>query len=234
MSKHTKGIPYTLLPEAFLEWEKKTSDTLDFKKTYVDIAGDLKAGVMLAHIIYWSLPDKSGDLKLRVEKDGHFWIAVRRIDWWERVRLTEHEADTAIRKLLKAGLVVKKCYKFNGEPTVHVRLEVANFLAMWEKITQQKKTNSPTMSEPNTQSAGNGNGLKPKNVIPAKPQNDLGPWQESPSPFPKVPVTETSAINSNRKYNKDNLSKNNLSETIQSSSVFSDSSESWSADEMPF
>jgi len=42
----------------FLSWELTTRDTIDFKKIYVDIAGDLIAGLLLSQIIYWHLPSK--------------------------------------------------------------------------------------------------------------------------------------------------------------------------------
>ena len=36
----------------FLAWEKASRDSIDFKKIYVDVAGDLIAGLLLSQIIY--------------------------------------------------------------------------------------------------------------------------------------------------------------------------------------
>ena len=51
----------------FLAWRTNTRDTIDFKKIYVDMVGDLIAGLMLGRIIYWYLPDKE---ELCVKKTG--------------------------------------------------------------------------------------------------------------------------------------------------------------------
>jgi hypothetical protein len=51
----------------FLAWEKATCDIVDFKRIYVDMAGDLVTGLMLSQLVYWCLlPDGKGESKLRV------------------------------------------------------------------------------------------------------------------------------------------------------------------------
>lgn len=80
---------------AFLAWEKETKDVLDFKTTYVDVAGDLNAGLMLSEIIYWYLPSRDGKTRLRVHRNGFDWIASRRYEWWDRIRLSTKQADRA-------------------------------------------------------------------------------------------------------------------------------------------
>ena len=50
----------------FLTWEKTTWDTVDFKRIYVDMAGDRVAGLMLSQLVYWCLlPNKNGKSKLQ-------------------------------------------------------------------------------------------------------------------------------------------------------------------------
>ena len=40
----------------FLEWERRSRDTIDVKRCYVDVAGGLVAGVLLSQVVYWFLP----------------------------------------------------------------------------------------------------------------------------------------------------------------------------------
>ena len=47
--------------QEFIAWEQVSRDTIDVKRCYVDIAGDLVAGILLSQIVYWHLPDKDGN-----------------------------------------------------------------------------------------------------------------------------------------------------------------------------
>ena len=73
----------------FLLWETASRDTIDFKTIYVDMAGDLIAGLMLSQIIYWYLPAKDGSSKLRICRDNYYWIAKGREDWWDEIRISK-------------------------------------------------------------------------------------------------------------------------------------------------
>lgn len=109
--------------EEFLAREAQNRDCIDFKKCYVDIAGkDLQAGLLLSQIIYWFLRDKQGKTKLRVVKDDKIWLAKKRTDWWDEVRLSAMQFDRAIKVLEREGLVETKVYKFDGCPTKHIRI----------------------------------------------------------------------------------------------------------------
>ncbi len=103
----------------FLAWEKASRDSIDFKKIYVDVAGDLIAGLLLSQIIYWHLPDKSGRTKLRVYKQEKLWLAKQRTDWWEEIRITAKQYDRAIKNLQKLGIVEVWNTMFNAKNTPH-------------------------------------------------------------------------------------------------------------------
>jgi hypothetical protein len=120
--------------ESFLRWEAQSRDTIDFKKAYVDIAGDVVAGLMLSQIIYWYLPSHGGDEKLRVERDGKKWLVKTRDDWWAECRLSPREADRARKNLEGLGILEVKVYKFNGSPTQHLRILKDRFLELWQKV----------------------------------------------------------------------------------------------------
>jgi len=115
----------------FLKWEMTTRDTIDVKKIYIDMAGDVLAGLMLSQIVYWYLPDKYGRSKLRVKKGEHFWIAKKHEDWWEEIRLTPNQARRALRILKEKHLVVTTVKKFNGSPHTHIRIDYKQFMWNW-------------------------------------------------------------------------------------------------------
>jgi hypothetical protein len=118
--------------EEFLAWEGTSPDTVDFKTIYVDMAGDVIAGLLLSQIVYWYLPSKKdGRPKLRVYKDGHYWIAKARKDWWDELRIRAKRADRALSILEKKGLIVTAVYKFNRAPTTHIRIVKEKFLTAW-------------------------------------------------------------------------------------------------------
>lgn len=125
----------TLTPESvdplvsqFINWEQSSRDTIDFKKAYVDMADDLVAGLVLSQIVYWHLPGRDGVTRLRISRDGELWIAKRREDWWEEIRITVKQLDRALKILEKKNLVVTALYHFNDKPTKHVRLNWSIFV----------------------------------------------------------------------------------------------------------
>lgn len=141
--------------DTFLEWEQATNDILDFKKVYVDMAGSINAGLMLSHIVYWYLPNAQGETKLRVYRNGHHWIACRRYEWWERIRLNIKQADSALKALEQRGLIKKQTFKFNGEPTVHVRLVKAVFVRHWQQALHFPPQN-PNLPKQDKSNSSNG------------------------------------------------------------------------------
>ena len=126
---------------AFLRWEAKTRDTLDIKKTYIDMAGDLVAGVLLSQIVYWYLPSKDGKSKITIHKNEKEWIAKSRHEWWDECRVSPKQVDRALRELSKAGIVETKIYKFNGYPTKHIRIMKDKFLTLWNGLVFTETVN---------------------------------------------------------------------------------------------
>ena len=126
----------------FLLWESSSRDTIDLKRVYIDMAdGDILAGLALSEILYWHLPDKQGDSKLRVFHEGRWWIASRRYEWWSRTRMTPRQSDRALAILKKNQIIAIKTYKFNGDPTKHVRLDEEKFLALFWSILENPSKN---------------------------------------------------------------------------------------------
>ncbi|WP_088110497.1 conserved phage C-terminal domain-containing protein [Bacillus wiedmannii] len=92
---------------------------------YVDITGDLIAGILLGQIVYWYMPNEQGKSKLRVKKNGEFWLAKSREDWRNEIRITPKQYDRAIKILIEKGFVEVKKFKFNGAPTNHIKLNIS-------------------------------------------------------------------------------------------------------------
>lgn len=111
--------------EEFLKWEEASRDTIDVKRCYIDLAGDLVTGILLSQIIYWYLPSKRGESRLRIKRrDGKHWMAKGRRDWWDECRVTPKQFDRSIGILRAKGLVETRLWKFRGSPTLHVCLNM--------------------------------------------------------------------------------------------------------------
>lgn len=143
----------------FLTWEKTSRDTIDFKKIYVDITGDLIAGLLLSQIIYWHLPNKEGKSKLRVFKKGKPCIAKSRFDWWEETRLNPTQVDKGLRVFREKGIARTEIYKFNGAPTTHIFLNEKKLLSLINKELKTPKEN-PKLENTNMEIRKQGHGNK--------------------------------------------------------------------------
>ena len=127
----------------FLQWERGTRDTIDLKKTYIDIADDLAGGVLLSQIIYYYLPDRNGkDSKLRVVKNDKLWIAKRREDWWNECRIKPKQVDRILKELKRKGLIETKVFKFAGTPTTHIRLIEETFMKKLNTLMRENESSS--------------------------------------------------------------------------------------------
>lgn len=130
----------------FLLWEKNSRDTIDFKKIYIDITGDLIAGLLLSQIIYWNLPDQNGKSKLKVYKQNKYWLAKQRNDWWEEIRITEKQYDRAIKILKEKQIVEVENTMFDGKRTPHIYLNQKMLIKLLkEQINLQKQGTSTVL-----------------------------------------------------------------------------------------
>lgn len=122
--------------------------TIALKIIYIDICKvynnknelikdcDIISGLLLSQVIFWHLPSKDGYSKLRVEKNGRWWIAKRRTDWKKEIRISERQYDRAIKILSKDGLgiVDVEIYKFAGVPMPHIAL---NYNVLFDLLNKQ-------------------------------------------------------------------------------------------------
>lgn len=131
---------------------------------YVDITGDLIEGTLLSQILYWFNPDKNGNLKVRILKDGYYWIAKQRKDWQDEIRITERQYDRAIKSLKDKGFVILSKYKFNSMPTIHIRPDYDNInkaVDKWkENVAKEIVESEPEVFQWCLPKVSNGNNTK--------------------------------------------------------------------------
>lgn len=130
--------------KSFVVWERSTRDTIDVKRCYIDITGDLVTGILFSQIIYWFLPNRRNKLKVKIQKQGRYWLCKGREDWWDECRITEYQFDRAIKVLCKKGLTLKKTFKFNGTPKVHITI---NFEVLRDALKEYYKTQKNLLSD---------------------------------------------------------------------------------------
>ena len=87
----------------------------------IDAAGDLIAGILLDRIIYLLSPEIDGKTE-RIERDGYTWIARRRADWKDEIRISAKQDDRAAKILERKGFIVTKTFRLGGDPTTHIRI----------------------------------------------------------------------------------------------------------------
>jgi len=117
----------------FLEWTEIESDSILIKRIYIDIAGSLSAGVMLSQIIYWHLPAKNSESRLRINKNGRFWLVKKNSDWWDECRIKPTTARRNLETLRDLKIIDLELHKFQSFPTVHIALNVDNLQILIEK-----------------------------------------------------------------------------------------------------
>lgn len=114
---------------------------------YVDITEDLIAGILLGQIVYWYMPNEQGKSKLRVKKNGEFWLAKGREDWREEIRITPKQYDRAIKILINKNLVEVQKFKFNGAPTNHIKLNISEVTQRVKSILTFGENPNPPLGE---------------------------------------------------------------------------------------
>lgn len=89
---------------------------------FVDALGDHLAALVASRIYWWCVvPSKNGKTKLRVIKDGQYWLAKSHADWEAELGLTRRQVGRVMEMLTRAGLITTMVTMFNGAPTTHIQ-----------------------------------------------------------------------------------------------------------------
>lgn len=134
--------------QGFLAWEAASRDTIDVKRCYIDVAGDLVAGVLLSQIVFWHLRGRDGQQRLNVQRDGHWWLAKPRTAWWDECRISPKQFDRACGVLDQNGkhVIVSAVYRFHGETMKHVRVDWDVFVPVLASVVEAKSGITQTVN----------------------------------------------------------------------------------------
>ncbi len=98
-----------------------------FRRQFVEMAGDFRAGAMLSQIWYW-FDNADGTnhprATFRDMEEGHLWLNKSHNDWVKELGLSEWEARNAVKKLVDMGLVITKVLQtpWHESPSTCLRL----------------------------------------------------------------------------------------------------------------
>jgi len=140
-----------------LEW--LNSQAIAFRKWFVDISGDLVAGLMLSQIHYWHGQDEHGNPRLKVKRGGHLWLCKADNEWWDEIRITEKQARRARNILTEKGLIVCERHRFNNVPKTHIRINKPTFMLELVKLIkglQESKARFAPQGESDSPHRANG------------------------------------------------------------------------------
>lgn len=99
----------------------RTSEGIHYRKEYHELLGDVVAALVMSQIHYWYSPTKEGKSKLRVLKDGQWWIAKSVHEWAEECGLSYKQVRRALEMLEQVGLVEIQTFRYNKVPLTHLR-----------------------------------------------------------------------------------------------------------------
>ena len=125
----------------WLASEEAARDAITLKRIYIKINdGNLFDGVMFSQIMFWHGRNKeTGERRMKIQKQGHLWLAKKYSDWLEECGINEHTAKKCITRIKKRGLIVTKLWKFNNTPVLHMRID-------WDEFERRIMSNRPERS----------------------------------------------------------------------------------------
>jgi hypothetical protein len=112
---------------------------------------DVMAGLMLSQIVYWHLPSKiTGDSKLRICKDGMWWLSKSHREWTLECGLSRKQSSRCLALLEARGLITTKVFAFNTAPTIHLRLSLLSGKSLLKDVPTAAELAAGTLPEKNT------------------------------------------------------------------------------------
>ncbi len=127
-----------------------------------------------------------------MQRDGHWWLAKAREDWWNECRLTPKQFDRAIRHLEAKHLTVAQVYKWQRVNTKHIRVDWAGLLQALSLLDAEKeKVVGFRRREPVPSSS------KPRRGISAVQSGELPISQSSRLPISqssRLPISQSSGF----------------------------------------
>lgn len=116
---------------SFWELEAQLQPVL-MRREYVEITAGLASAILLSQLVYWFKPGKNGKPKLTIVREGRYWLAKTRTEWFEECGLTLKMYRNAIADLVDLGLVEVRHWKFGNDRTSHYWLDLGALAALLE------------------------------------------------------------------------------------------------------
>ena len=106
---------------------------IDVLAGLVRMAGNGAGGLILSQLHYWTADDRNGQTRLRMYRDGRWWLAKQYQDFAEETGLTPRQVRSAVDRLRGQGVIQTSTYRFDGLRTLHLRFDDAGFERVWEE-----------------------------------------------------------------------------------------------------
>ncbi len=122
-----------LRPSASFGWTELQSDGIKVYGTTVKMVPRPETAIILSQLCYWSGTDSQGRCRLRVHRNGEYWIAKTDDELAGETGLTSRQVRSSIDWLVRNQLVVKEVFRFGGRPTKHLLINAEEFANRWEQ-----------------------------------------------------------------------------------------------------
>lgn len=87
---------------------------------YFDYFKDITVAIFLSQLHYWYMPDRNGKSKLRVQKNGKWYLVKSYLEWYNETRLSQKQVTRALTILRDSGVLEVTVMRFNGLTTNHI------------------------------------------------------------------------------------------------------------------
>ena len=115
---------------ALVETLRRLGRVVAYYPELTDLTGSATATLLLCQLIYWT----------GKQADPAGWIYKTQADWWEELRLTRSEQETARKRLREAGFIEEQR---RGIPArLYFRLRVAAINEAWSALQTRMRDSS--------------------------------------------------------------------------------------------
>lgn len=134
--------------DGWIASEGSDHDAIKVKRIYIDLNdGNLYDGILFSQIMYWHGRNReTGKPRLSINRDGHLWLAKSYDDWWDECRINAATARKCVERIIKRDLLVKRLWKFDNRPIVHLRVNVEAFEQQLNYLLHEQGSIRPVVS----------------------------------------------------------------------------------------
>lgn len=137
--------------DGWLASESNDHDAIKVKRIYIDLNdGNLYDGILFSQIMYWHGRNReTGKPRLQIQRDGYLWLAKSYGDWWDECRINAATARKCIDRIVTRDLLIKRVWKFDKTPTLHIRVNIEAFEHQLNYLLQERASICPVVSDGN-------------------------------------------------------------------------------------